>query len=228
MAGHIWDNFSSQTFKDLPLPDEVELYNPFDETHPIWFHPKLKRTGPGYYRVPSLVSLWSSAPFLHNNALGKFTNDPSVVGRMEAYNDATQKLLWPEKRLGKASIWRTQNDSVLFLRKEFLPKPLQALADNDGYVKFGPIPKDTPINLLGNLEPDFRNMDVFFQVEQKLIVRNNTTLSRDQAAAKFNRLVPDLLTSNKCPDFIEDKGHYFGTDLPDDDKRALIEYMKTF
>jgi hypothetical protein len=36
------------------------------------------------------------------------------------------------------------------------------------------------------------------------------------------------VAANKCPDFVEDKGHYFGTDLPDSDKRALIEYLKTF
>jgi hypothetical protein len=33
---------------------------------------------------------------------------------------------------------------------------------------------------------------------------------------------------NQCPDFIEDHGHTFGSDLPDDQKKALIEYMKTF
>jgi hypothetical protein len=41
------------------------------------------------------------------------------------------------------------------------------------------------------------------------------------------KAVPELLAANNCPDFIEDKGHYFGTDLPDNDKRALIEYLKT-
>jgi len=70
---------------------------------------------------------WSSAPFLHNNMLGKFTGDPSVPGRMGAFNDAVEKLLWPEKRLNKTSIWRTQNECALHLRKEFVPKPLQAL-----------------------------------------------------------------------------------------------------
>jgi len=51
----------------------------------------------------------------------------------------------------------------------------------------------------------------------------------DEAAKKvFANLVPDLTKANKCPDFIEDKGHYFGTDLTDDDKRALIEFLKTF
>ena len=37
-----------------------------------------------------------------------------------------------------------------------------------------------------------------------------------------------LLEVNTCPDFIEDKGHYYGHDLSDEDKRALIEYVKYF
>jgi hypothetical protein len=41
-------------------------------------------------------------------------------------------------------------------------------------------------------------------------------------------LVPKFLTLNKCPDFYEDKGHEFGKSLPIDDKRALIELLKTF
>jgi hypothetical protein len=90
------------------------------------------------------------------------------------------------------------------------------------------IPKDTPVNLIGNMEPDFRNIDVFRKIAEKLIKLKTTKLSRDEAAAEFNKLIPDLLAANKCPDFIEDKGHYFGTDLADTDKRALIEYLKTF
>jgi hypothetical protein len=229
MAGHIWANFSSQTYKELPPPGEIELYNPFDETHPIKFRPKSKHNGPGYYRVPSLVSLWSSAPFLHNNALGKYTSDPSVQGRMEAYNDAVEKLLWPEKRLGKDSIRRTQNECTLYLRKEYLPKPLQALADNDGYVKLGPIPKGTPIDLFANLEPDFGQAPALTAKIMKALQKIHAmNLPSEQATAELIKAVPELLAANKCPDFIEDKGHYFGTDLPDSDKRALIEYMKTF
>ncbi|MGO8951923.1 MAG: hypothetical protein ACLPWS_09240 [Rhodomicrobium sp.] len=37
-----------------------------------------------------------------------------------------------------------------------------------------------------------------------------------------------LLEVNTCPDFIEDKGHYYGHDLSDEDTRALIEYIKYF
>ena len=142
--------------------DELEFFNPFDETHPIKFKPKEKNVAPGYYRTPSLVSVWSSAPFLHNNMLGKFTGDPSVAGRMDAFNDAAEKLLWPEKRLNKDSIWRTQNDCSLHLRKEFVhPRNrFERWPDRDGYIKTGMIPKGTPVNLVGNLEPDFGHIDV--------------------------------------------------------------------
>jgi hypothetical protein len=36
-----------------------------------------------------------------------------------------------------------------------------------------------------------------------------------------------LLTDN-APDFVQDRGHTYGAALPDEDKRALIEYLKTF
>jgi len=52
---------------------------------------------------------------------------------------------------------------------------------------------------------------------------------------KFADLVPTMLALNKCPDFVVNRGHYFGTDkargeapLSDSDKRALIEFLKTF
>jgi hypothetical protein len=228
-AGHIWDNFSSRTYKDLEPPDEMDFYNPFDPANPIKFKPKEKNTGPGYYRVPSLVSIWSSAPFLHNNTLGKFTGDPSVAGRMAAFDDAAGKLLWPEKRLDKDSIWRTREDCTLHLRKEFVPEPLRALANADGYLSIGPIPKGTPINLIANLEPDPSQLVALtLKLSQALGTIHARHLSPEASAKELLKAVPELLAANKCPDFIEDEGHYFGAELPDSDKRALIEYLKTF
>jgi hypothetical protein len=59
--------------------------------------------------------------------------------------------------------------------------------------------------------------------------------SDDQAAAVFKNLVPDLIKLSKCPDYVVNRGHYFGTSffkeeppLSDDDKWALIEFLKTF
>ena len=51
--------------------------------------------GRGYYRTASLVSIWATAPLLHNNSVGTFVGDPSVKGRIAAFNDAIRKLLWP-------------------------------------------------------------------------------------------------------------------------------------
>ena len=51
----------------------------------------------------------------------------------------------------------------------------------------------------------------------------------------FTNLKDQLLSVSKCPDFVVNRGHYFGTryfkeepGLSDQDKRALIEYVKTF
>jgi hypothetical protein len=89
--GHVWDNFSSETYKNQKSAGEIDVYNPLDPAVPYKF--KAPAGGPGYYRTPSLVSLWSSAPFFHNNALGAFTGDPSVEGRLKAFDDAAEKLL---------------------------------------------------------------------------------------------------------------------------------------
>ena len=40
-------------------------------------------------------------------------------------------------------------------------------------------------------------------------------------------LAPMLFKLSKCPDLIEDRGHLYGTKLPDADKLALIEFLKT-
>ena len=97
-TGHLWQNFSSVTFKQLPSPGPLVLENPFDVTKKITY--QIPQGGGGYYRTPSLINVWATAPFFHNNMLGKFTGDPSVKGRMDAYQDAAEKLLWPEKRTG--------------------------------------------------------------------------------------------------------------------------------
>jgi hypothetical protein len=40
--------------------------------------------------------------------------------------------------------------------------------------------------------------------------------------------IDEMLALSKCPDLIVNRGHYFGRDLSDEDKRALIGFLKTF
>ena len=54
--------------------------------------------GRGYTRPPTLISIWSTAPFLLNNSVGPFEQDPSVDARMRVFNASIEQLLWPEKR----------------------------------------------------------------------------------------------------------------------------------
>ena len=232
VAGHIWSHFSSDTYKGLPSVGSIEVWNPYADANEQF---AVSAGGRGYYRTPSLISCWSSAPFLHNNALGKFTNDPSLAGRMEAFDDAAQKMLWPEKRLGKDSIWRTTKECQFSLNGDYIPEPLRTLLkphmDTDGFFRIGHIPKGTPVNLLANVDP---NMDpkLFLElcVKVKKALLEIHLKGLDSAAAKEvlkREVAPALWKVSKCPDLVEDRGHYFGTELPDADKNALIEYLKT-
>jgi mono/diheme cytochrome c family protein len=254
LRGHIWDNFSSETYKTLPRVGTIEVWDPIGHTNSKWDVPG---GGRGYYRPPSLVSLWSAAPFLHHNVIGKHVHGISVDERMEAFNDGITKLLWPEKRGGakgntdgaggySTSLWRTTEESWLRLPESYLHSRLlkrllrdhmQVDADGGRYFAFGPIPKGTPINLLANTHLEIENASHARQLAGLLIESvkvmkdiKSQNLTGDAATKRWleSDVVKRLWALNSCPDFIEDRGHLFGTDLPDAEKLALIEYLKTF
>jgi hypothetical protein len=202
IRGHVWEQFSSETYKDQPPVGMINgLYNPVRPTKPLDFN--LEGGGRGYYRVPTLVSVWASAPLLHNNSLGIYTHDPSVEGRMSAFNDAIEKLLWPERRLGVQSIPVTTMDTEL---------PLGA---SNRTLR---VPVGTPIALIARID-----------ATRMTALRNDTPLSRALGwLVGRGTLNGVLLRRNLAPDFIEDRGHTFGSNLSDEDKRALIEFVKTF
>jgi mono/diheme cytochrome c family protein len=112
-AGHIWAEFSSDQYKERSTG------------------------GPGFYRDVPLLGVWATAPFFHNNRLGAFTGDPSVGGRIAAYEDAMRQLLDPWRRdlLGSISV-TTASVS--------LPTPLGTVT----------LPAGIPIALFANLDPE--------------------------------------------------------------------------
>lgn len=231
IRGHVWDNFSSETYKTLPRVGSIRVWDPFTGKDVPW---EVPGGGRGYYRPPSLVAIWCSAPFFHNNALGKPVPAVDVDSRMVAFDDAIEKLLWPEKRLGKDSIWRTTAESSIKIPKSYAAWAGE-LADPDGFIHVGPIPSGTPINLIANTNLEPRGLtqqaDLVRLLHRTLKALRDVKqqgLTGDQATQRLLALVPDFYKLSSCPDFIEDEGHYFGTDLPDRDKRALIELVKTF
>jgi hypothetical protein len=95
LAGNIWDNFSSQSYKQLPSVGTVTLYDPFTGERMAY---QMPAGGRGYTRVPSLISIWSTAPFLLNNSVGPFDSTPSVATRIKEFDASIEQMLWPEKR----------------------------------------------------------------------------------------------------------------------------------
>jgi hypothetical protein len=223
--------------------------------------------GRGYTRPASLISLWSTAPFLQNNSIGHFEASPSVEARMRSFQDSIEQMLWPEKRkkddvLGDkvpGFIDRTVDSSHVSIPGGYLPGPPGLVASSldflhrlapaifgDGGITIGPIPKGTPVNLLANIElvsenPDPKvraqhNKDLFEFVNALLkdLKKLGDKPSDDEARKAFVNLVGPMLKLSKCPDFVVNRGHYFGTDrfkeqpgLSDEDKYALIEFLKT-
>lgn len=237
MRGHIWDNFASDTYKTRKQIGPLTLLNPFDNTT---FSYQMQGNGPGYYRPPSLISLWSSAPYLHNNTVGEDFGDPSVDGRMRAFQDGIERMLMLKPRVNK--IWRTTATSYINIPVAYLQLPplvIKAIKDVDpkafdgnGNLRLGPIPKGTPVNLISNLDLENPNplltIKAIGSIVKALADIKIQNMNDQQATERLKQVVPDLIAANKCPDFVEDKGHLFGTTLPDADKRALIELLKTF
>lgn len=264
LAGNIWDNFSSHSYKSLPSVGTIKVSDPFTGALHDY---KMPAGGRGYTRPPSLISLWSTAPFLLNNSVGPFLQDPSVDGRMRVFQASIEQMLWPEKRdkdpvLGDkvpGVIDRTLTRSYIRIPAGYIPEILRSLKgpahdllpkliDADGGIVIGPIPAGIPVNLLANLRPLPESNDPAVQLVHlarlvKLLIDLKWDLltlpkgaTDEQLRKQFADLAPTMLDLNKCPDFVVNKGHYFGTGfgggsepgLSDPDKHALIEFLKTF
>jgi hypothetical protein len=111
MSGQIWDNFSSDTYKNLPAVGPVKIYNPYlsmftnatqtTATQDLYGHNDSylpPAGGPGYLVPTPLVGVWATAPFLHTNALGQKLAGPSLTQRLAAFDDAIKKLLSKKER----------------------------------------------------------------------------------------------------------------------------------
>ena len=199
--------------------------------------------GREYTRPPTLVSLWSTAPFLLNNSVGKFDGDPSVDGRMRSFNASIEQMLWPERRDRDALlstkvpglIDRTTTRSYIKIAGGYLPDPLQRFQGfgqniapwlfGEGGIVLGPIPKGTPIGLLANINPFTEDPNPAKKAEHAakllhLVRTLNNDLRRlgsnatdEQAAQVFRNSVDQMLELSKCPDLVVNRGHYFGTDF---------------
>jgi hypothetical protein len=108
-------------------------------------------------------------------------------------------------------------------------------------IHVGPFPKGMPIGLITNMDILGAELPPAERDEHRkkiltLISRTREELkSHSDLPTILGNLADDMLAVSKCKDLVVNKGHYFGTSyfaeepgLSDDDKRALIGFLKTF
>jgi hypothetical protein len=148
-TGHIWEEFSSETYKRRPPAGSVK--NVVSRMVPLvggkeWGGEREISGGSGYLRNFSLLSAWATAPFLHNNAIGELTHRPdgsidyTVRGRVTQFHNAFDELLTPEAQR-PVKVARTQHDMKLATQE-----------DGQGLIKL-PVPKGTPIGWFTSANP---------------------------------------------------------------------------
>ena len=275
IAGNVWDNYSSESYKQLPSVGTITWYDPYT-AQPHRY--RMPAGGRGYTRPASLIALWSTAPYLLNNSVGgPFVANPSVDARMKLFQESIREMLWPETRVHDTvngrripgHIDRTTARSYLRVPTGYLPDGvpvgfLQAMlpwafgSGNNPGLEIGPIPAGTPVDLIANIRlgaedltgSDRSDYQKNAAVLIPTLVADLSRLSNatdEQARMTFKNIYPNLLALSKCPDFVVNRGHYFGTSgdaiankersepglalspgLSAQDKRALIEFLKTF
>ncbi|WP_156514399.1 hypothetical protein [Planctomyces sp. SH-PL14] len=96
IEGDLWADFSSREYKALPSVGVLKFPNPY--LGEVTF--TAPGGGRGYYRPASLVSLWATAPYLHNNSVGPLMSDdrmtvpdPSVKERVVLFQRGMEQML---------------------------------------------------------------------------------------------------------------------------------------
>jgi hypothetical protein len=306
LAGDIWDNFTSTSYKSLPPVKELTTYHPVSGAA---MSLKPSGNGRGYLRPASLISLWSSAPYLSNNSVG-YDDDtgsrpaaaqasasqgaaqdgysqkescpaasdsdpylPCVANRMKQFDKSIRQMLNPLTRRTDTVtqvpvpgyIYRTSAPACLVIPPGYMVSYLPSwerhfagllhwaapwMFDSNGGIALGPLPTGFPINALANtkLAPDnddakpanlywqlVKATPTLFSAFKKMggkcspeELADPETEANSEAAVRDTGMIDTLVGLSKCSDYVVNRGHYFGADLPADDKDALIAYLKYF
>lgn len=181
---------------------------------------------------------------------------------MRVFQASIEQMLWPERRRkddlftrlnidgpGVGWIQRTTAESYLKVPEGYVPDELRGLLGigrrlfpvlfRNGNVEIGPIPKDTPVSLLTSIDvlgsdlPEAQRKEHLKKLT-RLLVQVKRELKRKNDIFASQEVMRAMLDMSKCPDYVINKGHYFGTSLmpdepglSDDDKRDLIGFLKT-
>lgn len=99
----------------------------------------------------------------------------------------------------------------------------------------GPLPAGLPVDVVANVDPQkLREMGLLgnarLGIQVWSLIREISTMPADTAATnhKVDELGNLLRAVSKSPDYVMDRGHYFGQGLTDQERQDLIDLLKTF
>src|SRR5258708_29249578 len=69
LRGNIWDNFSSDSYKELPSVGTITVRDPFTGDQRFY---RMPAGGRRYTRPPPLIPLWATPPHLPHHSAGPF------------------------------------------------------------------------------------------------------------------------------------------------------------
>ncbi len=152
--GQIWEEFASETYQAEPAAGSVPRR--FNRMFPLlggkaFGTQQIGPGGPGYYRNISLLSVWSHAPFLHNNAIGELTYLPdgtidyTVRGRVEQYHMAMRELLMSDNPQDEPH----REPKITVTSEKIMLAPRE---DGQGFIKL-PVKKGTPVAYFASSDP---------------------------------------------------------------------------
>ena len=188
MEGEVWAEFSSETYKARPKTDEIpRIVNPLIPirgNEEAWIDgDENPGGGTGYYRNVSLLSIWSHAPFLHNNMLGNLRRLPdgsidfTVKGRIAMFEDAMAQLLMSD------------DIKVTPHRAPIIPRvPIDTkLPTKIGGDPIIPVDAGTPIAHMGNTNP---HAPIYMQCSDLVVNKGhqfgvNLSLREKQSLVEF-------------------------------------------
>jgi hypothetical protein len=195
MPSRVWDEYAARDLHARPVDPALKEV--------------LKGSGRGYYRPPTLLSVWAYAPFMLNNAIGPEVcgkpSDPSLDFYSSPYVDRAGKRLaspppcWPfdVSVEGRYRLFKASMDDLLHPDKRV---PKMFLTDADIVVDIAPkmniggieaslslrLPKDMPAVLLNSL----RYKDLI----QDIVLN-------ERSPAKLEAKYEDLLTVRQFKEF---------------------------
>jgi hypothetical protein len=178
--------------------------------------------------------------------------DQSIEQMLWPERRTKDSVFGSENAPGVGLIDRITVDSYLEVAEPYISAPLRPfvglarrifpfIGGEGGSVRVGPFPKGMPVGLITNIDilgedlPESQRRDHRRRLVTLLKRAVRELKGATDFGAAFANLTDDLLAVSKCKDLVVNKGHYFGTSyfseepgLGDDEKRALIAFLKTF